>query len=79
MKLYRIKIYCSKCNAHIYDYDKSKRGHLVKCYKDMIVEDYTAGDLKCPKCKTPFAREAMVHGRPANKIIQGAVYHRGNC
>lgn len=79
MKLYRIKIFCTKCNEHLYDYDKDKRGHLVKCYKDMIVKDFTAGDLKCPKCGQNFAREWTVHGRPANKIIQGAVFHKGNC
>lgn len=78
MKLYRIKIFCARCNTHLYDYDKDKRGHLIKCYRDMIVHDYTVGDLKCPKCHTPFAREAMVHGRPANKIIQGSVYNKGN-
>lgn len=79
MKIYRIKIYCSSCNAHLYDYDKAKPGHLIKCYKDMIIEDYTCGDLKCPNCGTAFAREAIIHSRPANKIIQGKVYHKGSC
>lgn len=79
MKLHRIKIYCSECNTHLYDYDKDKVGHLIKCYKDMIVRDYTKGDLKCPKCGTIFARETIIHNRPANKIIQGKVYHKGSC
>ena len=79
MKLYRIKIFCSKCNTHLYDYDKDKKGHLIKCYKDMIVRDLTKGDLMCPKCSQQFARDTMIHGRPANKIIQGSVYHKGSC
>lgn len=79
MKLYRIKIFCSECNAQLYDYNKDKQGHLIKCYKDMIVRDYTDGDLKCPKCGSLFAREAVIHNRQANKIIQGKVYHKGSC
>lgn len=78
-KLFRIKIFCAKCNAHIYDYDKDKRGHLIKCYKDMIVKDSTCGKPVCQKCGQVFTRETMIHGRPANKIIQGAVYHKGSC
>lgn len=79
MKLYRIKIYCSNCNAHLYDYDKDQRGQLIKCYKDMIVHDFTRGDLKCPECGKEFARDWMAHGCPANKIIQGRTYHKGSC
>jgi len=58
----------------LYKYYKAKEGYLVKCYKDHIKDDYTRGDLKCPNCGIQFARERMVHGRPANKIIQGKVY-----
>jgi len=47
-----------------------KRG---ECYKDRILKDYTKGDLKCPKCGEVFAREAIIHAKPANKIIQGKV------
>jgi hypothetical protein len=78
-KIYKIKIYCMNCNAELYYYQKDKPGHLVKCYKDRILEDYTKGDLKCPKCGDLFARDAMYHNRPANKIIQGKVYHKGHC
>lgn len=46
----------------------------MKCFKDNIKEDFTKGDLKCPNCGTEFAREKMIRGRPANKIIQGKVY-----
>ncbi|HCC71839.1 MAG TPA: hypothetical protein DEQ09_11920 [Bacteroidales bacterium] len=68
------KIYCSKCKTLLYEYYKSKPGHLVKCYKDRIKKDYTEGDLRCPSCGLQFARESMIHGKPANKIIQGKVF-----
>lgn len=71
-----IKIFCQKCNSLLYKYHKNKHGNLVKCYKDMIARDFTKGDLKCEKCKTQFAREAVIHNRPANKIIRGKVFVR---
>jgi len=69
-----IKVYCKNCKTLLYKYQKEKPGHLIKCYKDRIVEDYTKGDLRCPCCKQIFARETMIHGKPANKIIQGKVF-----
>jgi len=69
-----IKIYCIKCGTLLYKYNKTQPGHLVKCYKDRILKDYTNGDLRCPKCDNQFAREKMIHCKPANKIIQGKVY-----
>ena len=69
-----IEIYCQKCSQLLYRYSKLKPGHLIKCYKDRILEDFTNGDLKCPKCGQQFAREAMIHGKPAYKIIQGKVF-----
>jgi phage FluMu protein Com len=69
-----IKIYCQKCNTLLYKYHKEGPGHLIKCYRSRIIKDYTAGDLSCPKCGTVFAREAMIHGKPAYKIIQGKVF-----
>ena len=71
---YTIKVFCSKCRALLYKYQKEGRGHLIKCYKDRIIKDYTKGDLKCPKCGQQFARETIIHTQPANKIIQGKVY-----
>jgi hypothetical protein len=69
-----IKIYCSRCKIILYKYQKGGSGRLVKCYTEKIVKDFTKGDLKCPQCKQPFAREAMIHGKPAHKIIQGKVF-----
>ena len=50
------------------------KGSLVKCYVERITHDYTAGDLRCPNCGAEFARESLVHGRPAHKIVGGKVY-----
>ena len=69
-----IKVFCRNCHTLLYKYHKDKPGHLIKCYKDRIKQDYTKGDLKCPKCGEQFARKAIIHAKPANKIIQSKVY-----
>lgn len=68
-----IRIHCANCGEFLYKYRKGGSGRLVKCFKDGIVQDNTEGDLRCPGCGQAFARETMVYGRPANKIIQGKV------
>ncbi len=75
-KTHIIKVYCTKCRTLLYKYQKEGIGSLIKCYKDRISEDYTDGDLKCPNCGETFAREAVYHRKPANKIIRGNVYVR---
>ena len=55
-------------------YHKNGNGQLVKCWHERIAEDFTNGDLHCPSCGQQFAREAMVRGLPANKIIGGKVF-----
>ena len=72
-----IAIHCAKCRTLLYRYRKGGRGGLVKCFVDRIAEDRTNGDLKCPECGQEFAREQMMSGKPAHKIIQGKVYTRG--
>jgi len=72
-----IGIHCAACRTLLYRYHKYGTGGLVKCYVDRIVEDRTAGDLCCPKCGQEFARERMMRGKPAHKIIQGKVFTRG--
>jgi hypothetical protein len=72
-----IRVCCANCGCLLYKYAKAGPGRLVKCYKDRIVKDYTHGDLRCPNCGQEFARETMIRGRPANKIIQGKVIVRG--
>jgi len=72
-----IKIYCKNCQTLLYLYQKENiKGHLIKCYKDRIIKDYTKRDLRCPNCGEQFAREVIMHGKPAHKIIQGKVFVR---
>lgn len=76
--VFTIDIHCARCTTKLYRYKKEGGGELIKCYVDMIMEDYTCGDLKCPKCRQAFARDAIVHNRPAHKIIRGKVFVRGH-
>ena len=75
---YTIKVVCAKCRTELYKYKKEGGGELIKCYCSNILEDYTNGDLRCPKCGSQFARNGMVHGRPANIIIGGKVNVKGH-
>jgi len=72
-----IGIHCAGCRTLLYRYRKGGTGALVKCFVERIVEDRTAGDLHCPRCGQQFARERMMAGQPAHKIIQGKVFTRG--
>ena len=72
-----ISIHCMGCRTLLYRYSKGGTGGLVKCLVERIVEDRTAGDLRCPRCGQEFARPRMMVGRPAHKIIQGKVFTRG--
>ena len=65
------------CRALLYRYRKGGTGALVKCFVERIVEDRTAGDLKCHECGQAFARPYATAGKPAHKIIQGKVFTRG--
>ena len=75
---YTIDVHCKTCQCHLYKYRKEGGGELIKCYVDMILEDHTQGDRKCPNCGQEFARDAMYHNRPAHKMIGGKVYVRGH-
>ena len=69
-----VKVLCSACKFCLYKYKKGGKVSLQKCYHERIVEDHTAGDapgLVCPQCGQVFARFAMIHGKPASKIIGG--------
>lgn len=77
-KTYTITIHCAKCQAMLYRYRKEGAGTLIKCYVDMIISDNTKGDLKCPACGQDFARHAIIHNRPAHKIIRGKVIVKGH-
>jgi len=71
-----IAIHCAKCRTLLYRYAKGGTGGLVKCYVERILEDRTNGDLRCPECGQEFARERLIRGKPAHKIIQGKVFTR---
>ena len=47
---YIIAVHCNVCRTLLYRYKKEGGGHLLKCYADMIMSDYTKGDLRCPSC-----------------------------
>ncbi|MDN3611616.1 hypothetical protein ACFFUP_13420 [Vibrio ostreicida] len=68
-----IDIKCVKCHHALLKYRKGGKGALVKCFKERIVDDYTDGDCRCPGCGAEFARETLIRGTPAYKIIGGKV------
>ncbi|HCE2129605.1 hypothetical protein V3H26_04410 [Vibrio parahaemolyticus] len=68
-----VEIYCAKCKAQLYKYRKGGKGALVKCFKERIVEDYTQTPCFCPSCGQEFARDTLVRGTPAFKVIGGKV------
>jgi LSD1 subclass zinc finger protein len=72
-----ISIHCAGCRTLLYRYRKGGTGGLVKCFVERIVEDRTAGDLRCPRCGNTFARPGEIAGRPIHKIVQGKVFTRG--
>ena len=72
-----ISIHCAGCRSLLYRYRKGGTGGLVKCFVERIVEDRTAGDLRCPRCGIVFARSGEIAGRPIHKIVQGKVFIRG--
>ena len=71
-----IQIYCRKCDQLLYKYAKGGKGSLVKCFKQRIVQDHTEQAGHCPKCQQQFARETMIRGAVAFKIISGKVWSK---
>lgn len=71
-----VNIFCSKCQAPLFKYKKGGKGALVKCFKERITKDYTNKACCCPKCLTKFARETLIKGTPAYKIIGGKVWSK---
>lgn len=68
-----VDIRCSSCKAMLFKYKKGGKGSLIKCFKERIVKDYTEIACTCPNCQSVFAREALVRGTPAYKIIGNKV------
>jgi hypothetical protein len=84
-----VSVNCAKCGEKLFRYKKKNgtKSNLVKCYVERISED-SSGLLNtqessgvsreefqwsCPKCDTKFARPALIHGRPALKMVGGKV------
>ena len=77
-----VTVRCAKCNEALFRYKKKNglKSNLVKCYLERIVGDphelidaRDADGMKCPKCQSMFARDAMIRGRPALKMVGGKV------
>lgn len=68
-----VDIFCAKCKAPLFKYRKGGKGALVKCFKERIVNDFTKEDGICPSCGIEFARDTLIRGTPAFKMIGGKV------
>jgi len=69
-----VDIFCSQCKTRLFKYRKAGKGALIKCFKARISVDFTVVACTCPTCNTLFAREMLIRGTPAFKIIGGKVY-----
>ncbi|WP_064604913.1 hypothetical protein [Photobacterium sp. J15] len=69
-----VDIFCCGCKSQLFKYRKGGKGALVKCFKERISRDYTNEPCICPECQAVFARETLVRGTPAYKIIGGKAY-----
>ena len=77
-----VSVVCQKCSTTLFRYKKKNglKSSLVKCYIERIVDDplgllaaERGSEMECPKCKSRFARDALIHGRPALKMVGGKV------
>ncbi|EPJ50070.1 MAG: hypothetical protein OFPI_20760 [Osedax symbiont Rs2] len=64
-----VDIHCAKCRQVLFKYRKGGKGALLKCFKERIVKDYTLDQISCPGCKQIFARDCLIRGVPALKMI----------
>lgn len=69
-----VKIFCQKCKTQLFVYHKGGKGSLVKCFKQRISQDFTRTPCVCPQCESVFARETLIRGTPAYKIIGGKAF-----
>lgn len=69
-----VDIFCKACNSPLFKYRKAGKGALVKCFKERISKDFTNAACTCPECGQVFARETLIKGTPAFKIIGGKVW-----
>jgi len=72
-----ISIHCAGCRSLLYRYRKGGTGGLVKCFVERIVEDRTAGDLRCPRCGNVFARAGEIAAADARTAARYFRYGLG--
>ncbi|NNG45247.1 hypothetical protein HJP15_20385 [Pseudoalteromonas sp. NEC-BIFX-2020_002] len=68
-----VDVYCANCKTPLFKYRKGGKGALIKCFIERITQDHTTKPCVCPQCDKSFARETMVRGAPAYKMIGGKV------
>ena len=71
-----VDVFCNQCKTQLFKYRKGGKGSLVKCFKERISVDYTTTPSTCPNCEQVFARDTLVRGTPAYKIIGGKVFSK---
>jgi len=71
-----VDIFCGQCKTQLFKYRKGGKGALVKCFIERITQDFTTEIGVCPKCARAFARQTMIRGTPALKMIGGKVTHK---
>ncbi|TMM44032.1 hypothetical protein [Colwellia ponticola] len=71
-----VNIYCKGCNYHLFKYRKGGKGALLKCFKERISQNFTNTPCTCPQCQQIFARDCLIRGTPAFKIIGGKVWSK---
>ena len=85
-----VSVVCQRCDEVLFRYKKKNglQSQLVKCYIERIVgdphglldnRDDGSTELLCPGCQSAFARDALIHGRPALKMVGGKVRMRKKC
>ncbi|MGR2767073.1 hypothetical protein ACUYOF_06005 [Photobacterium ganghwense] len=68
-----VDIFCAGCRTQLFKYRKDGKGALVKCFKERIVKDFTVEEGVCPQCGVHFARDTLIRGAPALKMVGGKV------
>jgi len=71
-----VDIFCKGCNTLLFKYRKGGKGALLKCFKERITQDFTEIPCICPQCDKTFARDSLIRGTPAFKMIGGKVWHK---
>lgn len=77
-----VSVNCAKCRERLFRYKKKNgtKSNLIKCFVERIAEDSAhilrdrpqeASEYACPNCQTVFARDAVIRGLPALKLVGG--------